>query len=69
VGKVAKKTVCTSVFLTIWHSISSAELSKTQSAFSAILHTGLDIESTVHIFPKHIIHRVQSANTSSQTKD
>jgi len=44
VGKIAEKAVCKSVFLTIWHCILSAELTKhalLQTAFSAILPTGL----------------------------
>jgi len=40
VGKIAEKTVCRSVFLIIWHSIFSAELTKTD-CFLAILPTGL----------------------------
>jgi len=31
VGKIAEKAVCKSVFLTIWHCILGAELTKTHS--------------------------------------
>jgi len=33
VGKIAEKTVCMSIFLTIWHCILSAELTKTRLFF------------------------------------
>jgi len=36
VGKIAEKTVCGSVFLTMLHYILSAELTKPQTVFLAI---------------------------------
>jgi len=44
VGKIAEKAVCKSVFLTIWHCILSAEITKMRSfrdVLLAVLPTGL----------------------------
>ena len=40
-GKFAEKTVCRSVFLTIWHYILNADSTKTCVPFLAILPAGL----------------------------
>jgi len=52
VGKIAEKAACKSAFLTIWHCIFGAELTKnallqTNTQIHAILSTGITLKKSV----------------------